>query len=279
MNSVFFGEFLVRQGVISQAQLEEGVRYQKEHNTLLGRLAKSRGYMSPNQAGTLLREQCSGMKRFGRLARERGYLSEEQLRKLLQEQAENHIYLGEALNRLGYVGLERLYLELNTFRRQVQAQEAWLRQKLEQLPQQDLVQRGFRLVEDYFYRLGYILKARDILATPGETGEQQVFLADQDFSGIGRALFGLRMPADAVSMTALGNGGCSDRPLEPDRESQIVAEVMHNLNYVVCEDLQRTGYSVKPGPVRTETPVMYKQAVEIELHSLMGDMGLLYYFL
>ena len=278
MYGEFFGEYLVQQGEITEAQLEEAVRYQREHNTLLGKLAEAQGYMSPEQVETLLREQCFGEKRFGRIASEHGYLSPEQLQELLHEQAENHIYLGEALNRLGSMSLERLYVHLNNFRRKVQATEAWMRQKMEHLPQQDLVQQGFRVIEDYFYRLGYVLKVRDILQHPRENGIP-LFLADQDFEGIGRALFGLRMSWDAVIMTAQGNGYCTGKPMDTEQDAETTAEVLHNLNYVVCEDLQRMGYSVKPGPVRRDAPAMYKQAVEIEMHSLLGTVGLLYYFL
>lgn len=279
MYSEFFGEYLMQCEVITEEQLNEAISYQKENNQLMGKLALEKGYMTYEQVQIVLKDQTVQQKKFGQIAREKNYLSQEQIHDLLQDQAENHIYLGEALLRLGHLNIDHLNVYLNNFKREVQHDKKFFSQRINAYPQRDLLWKGLEVVKDLYYRLGYVLKIKRVMEDPSVSRDQPLFLMDQDFTGTGRALFGIQMNWNAVRITARDNAHNPSKEYDRDRELDISAEVMHSLNYVLCEDLRLIGYKVKPGPVRFELPLNHQHALGIQLNSMLGPMTMLYFFL
>jgi hypothetical protein len=279
MHGDFFGEYLIQCEAITEDKLSEAIAYQKQHNQLMGKLALDKGYLTHDQVRQFLQEQTLMQKKFGQLAQEKGLLSREQIQELLQDQAESHIYLGEALQRLGYLSIDQLNVHLNNFKRELQNDKKVFSQRIEELPQRDLLWKGLEVVEDLFYRLGYVLKIKRVLEDSPVSPHQPVFLMDQVFAGTGRALFGLQMSWSAVGVTARDNARYPNGGYNGPRDLDITAEVMHSLNYVLCEDLRLAGYKVKPGSVRFELPQDYQKALGIRLHSMLGPVTMLYYFL
>ena len=105
MSSVvlFFGQYLVSEGHVTQSQLDEAVQFQEQHNLPLGAVALSKALMSERQVLIVHAQQARTDKQFGQIAVERGFLSRAQLDELLREQSEARILLGEALIQKGAI--------------------------------------------------------------------------------------------------------------------------------------------------------------------------------
>ncbi len=274
----FFGEYLLKQEVITEEQLEEAMDCQRENHILMGTLAVNKGYLSSQQLNCILEEQQRVNHKFGGLAVEKGFLSQDQVQELFREQAENHIYLGEALTRLGYVSTNKLNVYLNAFQQHLQKKEQAFAKCLQHIPQAEILRRALGLIVEYFYRLGFVLKVRDMELNPTISSFNPVFLGTQNFIGLGQAFFGVQLSWSTARLMAQGNG----MQLE-DGDNQLhlfetTTDAVDKLNYVLCEELQRLGYRVNPGAMHFELPRQAKDSFKIILHSMIGPLHLLYYF-
>ena len=99
----FLGRFLVEQGAITEAQLEDGLRYQREKNRRIGEVAVERGMLSPDQVEIIRDRQDDDPRLFGDIAVGERHLSRRSLDDLLFFQKIQHTYLGEALLLLGHI--------------------------------------------------------------------------------------------------------------------------------------------------------------------------------
>ncbi|KHK02059.1 hypothetical protein [Desulfovibrio sp. TomC] len=99
----FLGRFLVEQGAITEAQLEDGLRYQREKNRRIGEVAVERGVLSPDQVDVIRGRQDGDPRLFGDIAVGERHLSRRSLDDLLFIQKIQHTYLGEALLLLGHI--------------------------------------------------------------------------------------------------------------------------------------------------------------------------------
>ncbi|WP_428562069.1 MAG: hypothetical protein ACP59X_20440 [Solidesulfovibrio sp. DCME] len=107
----FLGRFLVEQGAVSQAQLEEGLRYQGENNRRIGEVAMDRGVLTAEQVLAIRDRQQEDHRLFGDIAVGDRRMSRRTLDELLFFQKVHHVYLGEALLLLGHLDRDR-YREL-----------------------------------------------------------------------------------------------------------------------------------------------------------------------
>ena len=99
----FLGRFLVEQGAITEAQLEDGLRYQQENNRRIGEVAVERGLLLPEQVRAICERQADDPRLFGTIAVEGRHMSRRDLDDLLFFQKVHHTYLGEALLLLGHI--------------------------------------------------------------------------------------------------------------------------------------------------------------------------------
>ncbi|MHC1791456.1 hypothetical protein [Solidesulfovibrio sp.] len=99
----FLGRFLVEQGAITEAQLEDGLRYQQEKNRRIGEVAVERGVLTPGQVDVIRDKQDDDSRLFGDIAVGERHLSRRNLDDLLFYQKIHHTYLGEALLVLGHI--------------------------------------------------------------------------------------------------------------------------------------------------------------------------------
>ena len=276
----FFGEYLIKQGAIKEEQLDEAVCYQRELNLPLGELAIEKDYLTPSQVARIVRDQSYVYKKFGQIAAERNFLSEKQLHELLQVQSENHIFLGEILNWLGYVSQDRLQDFLASFKRQTQNDEQQLQQRMERLPQGDILQSALNIVREYFRRLGNGVKVKKLEYNTALPFHDPVFLVNQDLNGQeSGAAFGLQMPWSIVQAVAQGNRWNKAAPANRVKDFDTAAEVVGNLNQALCKELRQMGYKAEAGSLRFELPQESQELIKICLHSMLGEMRLLYYFL
>ncbi len=107
MESVFLGQFLLQEGVITQEQLDLALRHQRQANRRLGELAVDRGLIEILDAERVYAEQSFRDLPFGELAVEMGLMSREDLDNLLFLQTVHTARLGEALLELGIIDKDR----------------------------------------------------------------------------------------------------------------------------------------------------------------------------
>jgi len=103
----YLGRFLVEQGCITEAQLEDGLRFQREHNRRIGQMAVERGLLSPDSVRTICRQQREDAGLFGDIAVRQRHLSRRSLDELLFFQKVQHTYLGEALLLCGHLSQDQ----------------------------------------------------------------------------------------------------------------------------------------------------------------------------
>jgi len=103
MTTNFLGHFLVQQGVITEDQLEDAVRYQREMNKRLGDVAVERGALSRDQVDEICAKQREDARMFGSIAVNDLHISRKRLDELLFIQKIHYIYLGEALLLRGHI--------------------------------------------------------------------------------------------------------------------------------------------------------------------------------
>ncbi len=114
-STIFFGQYLIIQGVIDTAQLDEAIKFQHKHNKLLGQLAVEKGYLTQSQVDRTKTEQKNLDQPFGIIAVRKGYMTPDQLDDLLFSQIVNTTHVGEALVELGHLPPEELGLSLRKY--------------------------------------------------------------------------------------------------------------------------------------------------------------------
>ena len=107
----FLGRFLVEQGAVTEAQLDDGLRFQRENNRRIGEVAMDRGALTPEQVMAIRERQRDDPRLFGDIAVRERCLSRRDLDALLFLQKVQHTYLGEALLLRGHISREK-YQEL-----------------------------------------------------------------------------------------------------------------------------------------------------------------------
>lgn len=93
----------MQQGVITEAQLDDAVRYQREMNKRLGEVALDRGVLTAEQVASICNRQREDARMFGSIALNEKHLSKKTLDELLFIQKIHYIYLGEALLLRGHI--------------------------------------------------------------------------------------------------------------------------------------------------------------------------------
>ena len=115
MEPGFLGEWLIDAGAIDAKQLETATERMAQVNRRLDALAIERGWLTPEQAAELHREQLSRDVLWGALATEMGLLEPAQVDELLGEQGVRHVRLGEMLVELDFIDPAALERELEAF--------------------------------------------------------------------------------------------------------------------------------------------------------------------
>ena len=111
----FFGDFLVREGVITGPQLRQAIDHIYFLNRTLGELAIARGYMYAQDVSRALDLQRGCDRMFGELAVDLELLTQAQVDELLLEQSARQCRVGEALVELGHVAEDAMHKHLSTF--------------------------------------------------------------------------------------------------------------------------------------------------------------------
>lgn len=97
MFSVFFGQFLLNQGVIDAKSLNKLLDLSKQTRVKLGVLAINSGLMTADNVNKVNQLQAKVDKRFGEIAIDEGFLTEPELGLLLSVQESEQMKLSQAL--------------------------------------------------------------------------------------------------------------------------------------------------------------------------------------
>lgn len=112
---MLFGSFLVREGVISPAELEAALILQQERNPRIGRLARRHQLLCFSKICEIIEHQKKRQIPFGKAAIELGLLSQLEVDRLIEEQSSVHIRLGELLVELHVLSAAKLQQCLAAF--------------------------------------------------------------------------------------------------------------------------------------------------------------------
>lgn len=245
MNTTFFGQFLLDQGVVTREQLDEAIAFQRENNNLLGSLALTKGFMTREQVLDVVQEQFRCHDKFGELARKKNYLTDDQVQVLLYDQGKNHVFLGEALTRRNYLDTRELTQQLKRFDQENRLKEASLHAILESLDPHTILASMYDMTREYLYRLGYTAHVRKVdNILPAKHFDHLFFMTLVDET----AVYYCGIYLTDVMAYQLAYGKQSAVSL-PTRKSflQNLTEVFSNLNLVICEELNRKGLSLHMG--------------------------------
>ncbi len=86
-----FGNYLVEQGIMTQAELDDILEQQQTERVKLGTIAVAEGFMTSEQVEEVNHLQVQMDKRFGDIAIEQNYLTEDQLVTLLSKQGSSYM--------------------------------------------------------------------------------------------------------------------------------------------------------------------------------------------
>lgn len=108
MFTQFFGNFLLKKGIIDKEQLLDILKNQSNVKIKLGTLAMCEGYMTASEVEKIHILQTHVDKKFGELAVEEGYLTPEQVDELCTAQRPDYLTFGQALVDSGIVTSHQL---------------------------------------------------------------------------------------------------------------------------------------------------------------------------
>lgn len=103
MFTLFFGNYLLNQKLVTPDQLVEAFIQKKQTRMKLGVLAINAGYMTASQVERVHELQSKMDKRIGDIAVELGYMTNDQLMELLHAQPVGYLLLGQAIVDKGYM--------------------------------------------------------------------------------------------------------------------------------------------------------------------------------
>lgn len=153
--TLFFGQFLVRSGVVTESQLQDALSFQEQHNQLLGQLAVSRGYLTEAQVLDATREQKRLDLPLGVIAMRKGYLNARQLDDLLFSQIIATVHIGEALVERGHLKASDLARMLNEFNMKEQERQQLIASRIRNLPNSTFISAGIESLHRAFLRFAH----------------------------------------------------------------------------------------------------------------------------
>jgi len=116
MAVMFFGQYLVENGIVTRDVLVKAIELQERTNLSFGDTAVKMGFLSREDAERINLAQRSEDMRIGDLSVKMGLLTEDQVLAILAQQKKNHLYIGEALVRVGGLTAEDLPVHLARFK-------------------------------------------------------------------------------------------------------------------------------------------------------------------
>jgi len=102
----FFGDYLIKNNIITKEQFNEVMECQKKSRVKLGLIAVTEKLLTVKQSDEVNNLQAIMDKRFGDIAIEKGYLTEDQVSHLLSQQGNSYLLFVQTLIEKEYLTLE-----------------------------------------------------------------------------------------------------------------------------------------------------------------------------
>ncbi len=116
MAVMFFGQYLVEQGIVSRDLLLQAIALQEKNNLSFGDTAVVMGLLTSADADRINQAQRNQDMRIGDLSVQMGILTEDKVMAILAEQKRRHLYIGEAVVSVGGLTTEGLDRYLKEFK-------------------------------------------------------------------------------------------------------------------------------------------------------------------
>ncbi len=117
MFGIYFGRYLIDQGIISEKQYNDLLDNTKNSKVQMGLLAVETGLMTEQQTKEVNMLQQQEDKRFGDIAIEKGYLTEDDVTDLLDRQGDTYLLYIQALLENNILTMDQIRSEIINFRR------------------------------------------------------------------------------------------------------------------------------------------------------------------
>lgn len=111
-----FGEFLIRENVITSDNIQEAYIIQKRTNPYAGHFCIAMNKLTPLEVVEILKAQKYEPSMFGDIAVERGLLTKDDVDHILDFQKKRYLYIGDVLVALGYLTEEQKGYYLKRFK-------------------------------------------------------------------------------------------------------------------------------------------------------------------
>ncbi|MBC7543624.1 MAG: chemotaxis protein CheX [Candidatus Sericytochromatia bacterium] len=274
MSTQFFGHFLLAQGAVTPAQLDEAILFQRSRNQRMGDLAVARGWLTAIQAEAVNAAQRRLDQRFGALAREMGLLNEVQVSELLQVQRSEHMHLGEALVILGLVGDREMSLLLPDFERQRVRFGTEIERFLARVAHGELVMPTIDLGIKLFARIAHIPALIHGCAIGGVRWPPHPYAISQQFTGqrLGRVTLTLTEPLLVhVAGKMAGEVLSADDPMC----LEAAAEFLNTLSGNLLARLTKAHYDLDLEPPMRAPAFADDRAVVTTLATPVGEASLM----
>ena len=183
----FFGRFLVQEGIITEAQLEDALVCQAEINHRLGDFAVARGHLEQGQVERIYEEQRKVDMPFGEMAVRLGFLTRDALAELLFAQQVHCARLGEVLIMLEAVTVEQYSRFMNEYYDLEGMRRLNMRYLLDELEEGRILPAAVTALENAFPRFGGGELKPAGLAGHFDPGRYALaYRVDMDTEGMGR---------------------------------------------------------------------------------------------
>lgn len=124
MDTLLFGEYLFKKGLIKKEHLEKAISYQRELNSVFGKIAVVKNYLTLEDVNKILEiQEKKKDKKFGEIALSLEKLNIREVDTILKLQKKSNAQIGEVFCFLGVLSYDELIKHLETFRQGVSLED------------------------------------------------------------------------------------------------------------------------------------------------------------
>lgn len=265
MRQLFLGHYLLKQGLVTQGQLDQAVALQMEANRRLGDLAEEAGMLTPEQVRSILAAQRAADLSFGELAVAEGFVTRGDMDDLLFRQHVHQVHLGEALLTQRALTSEQFCLVLEEYSRQEEARRKELDTVLGPPGERRAVRGLAEALERAFPRfVGCPLKALGAITRAELAGMRYVHPGEAPLEGGGMLRYTLHLGEKMQAVVAEAPGAARGA-------STGLEEALRSTLATICAHVGRVLSGAPPGAGRAGEA---QGAVLLRLGCPEAEMGM-----
>lgn len=278
MAVMFFGQYLVENGIVSRDVLVRAIELQERTNLSFGDTAVAMGLLTTEDAERVNLAQRSEDMRIGDLCVKMGLLTSQQVEAILARQKETHLYIGEALVRVGGLTEDALATHLARFK-ESQSEYATRTSMIPvELPNHRLLEMIADLTGKMLTRVAHLTYHTEPCIVDGDFTPLNTVVQIDVHGDVGLSyLFG----CDHGFRTKIAKAILNSDDVEEEAEEVLADTVMEFAN-VVCGNVvaraaqQGMSLDIMPPLLVTDLPQRFNsRSVQITYRLPEGDRGVL----